>query len=138
MTPALATKVSRILPLLGSDRDGEVLAAVAALRRTLSTARLDLNDLAAELLHPAPAVVVPAHHARRPRRERTPRTAPLSPEVLQLLRAGLALDAFTSWERRFAETVLNAAGRRTWRPTPKQHDIIARLANKAGEAEAHP
>lgn len=136
MTPALAMKVGRILPLLGSDREGEVLAAVAALRRTLGTARLDLHDLAAELLHPAAAAI--PHHVRRPRRERTPRTAPLSPEALRLLRAGLALDAFTSWERGFAETIVQAAGRRGWRPSKKQTDIAARLVSKAAEAEAHP
>jgi hypothetical protein len=33
--------------MLGSDHDGEVLAAVAALKRTLAENELDLHDVAA-------------------------------------------------------------------------------------------
>lgn len=43
---AIAPKVAKCIRLLASPEDGEVLAAVSALQRTLKTADLDLNDLA--------------------------------------------------------------------------------------------
>lgn len=131
-----AGKVARLVPLLGSPNDGEALGAARAIGRVLKASGEDWHRLAAELLHPAPAAIL--DQARRSRRERAPRTAPFSPEVLRLLRTGLALDAFTTWEIGFADTILTAAGRLGWRPTRKQHDIIARLVSKAAEAEAHP
>jgi hypothetical protein len=39
-------KVAKLVRLLASDRDGEVLATVAALKRTLAASGADLNDLA--------------------------------------------------------------------------------------------
>jgi hypothetical protein len=45
--PILAGKLGKLLRLLGSDRDGEVLGAVHALRRTLAQAGLDLHALVA-------------------------------------------------------------------------------------------
>lgn len=134
MAIAAAPKVARLIPLLGSPVDSEALGAARAIGRALKASGSDWHDLAAELLHPAPAAIP----TRRPRRERTPRTAPLSPEAIRLLRAGLALDAFTTWEIGFADTILTAAGRPGWRPSHRQTDIIARLVSKAGEAEAHP
>ncbi len=41
-----ASKVGKLLRLLGSDKPGEVAAAAAALSRTLQAAGLDLHDLA--------------------------------------------------------------------------------------------
>jgi hypothetical protein len=45
MTVALA-KVAKLIRLLASDKPGEALAAISAIRRTLAGAGLDLNDLA--------------------------------------------------------------------------------------------
>jgi hypothetical protein len=39
-------KVGKLVRLLASDKDGEVLAAVAALKRTLGAGGADLNDVA--------------------------------------------------------------------------------------------
>jgi hypothetical protein len=47
MTEVDSTKVGKLLRLLGSDKPGEVLAAVTALKRTLESASLDVHDLAA-------------------------------------------------------------------------------------------
>jgi hypothetical protein len=44
--PSIAPKLAKIFPLLASDRDGEVLGAVVAIRRTLAAVGLDLHDLA--------------------------------------------------------------------------------------------
>jgi hypothetical protein len=42
----ISSTVAKLIALLASDRDGEVLGAVAAMRRTLASESLDLNDLA--------------------------------------------------------------------------------------------
>lgn len=42
-------RLARLIPRLGSDRDAEVIAAVAAIRRTLDRDGLDLHDLAERL-----------------------------------------------------------------------------------------
>lgn len=39
-------KVAKLVRLLGSDKDGEILAAVAALKRTLGVAGIDMHDMA--------------------------------------------------------------------------------------------
>lgn len=49
LAPDMAAKLSRLLPRLASDAPGEVVATVAAIRRTLDRAGLDLHDLAARL-----------------------------------------------------------------------------------------
>jgi hypothetical protein len=41
-----ASRVAQLLRLLGSDRPGEITAAVAALNRVLSGAGMDVHDLA--------------------------------------------------------------------------------------------
>jgi hypothetical protein len=42
----LAARLAKLLPRLASPHDGEVIATVAAIRRTLGSAGLDLHDLA--------------------------------------------------------------------------------------------
>ena len=56
LTP-IAGKLARLLPRLASDKDGEVLATVVAIRRQLAAQDLDLHDLA-RALEPQPAEVV--------------------------------------------------------------------------------
>lgn len=51
LQPATASKVAKLIRLLASDRDGEVLGAVAALRRTLDSTGHDLHSLA-EIVSP--------------------------------------------------------------------------------------
>jgi hypothetical protein len=46
INPELRGRVGKLLRLLGSDKEGEMLAATAALRRTLHGAGADLHDLA--------------------------------------------------------------------------------------------
>jgi len=48
----LGARLGKLLALLGSDRDGEVLATVAALRRVLEGAGCDFTDLANALAEP--------------------------------------------------------------------------------------
>lgn len=45
----VAPKIAKLIPRLASDHDGEVVATVRAIRRTLERAGLDLHALAAGL-----------------------------------------------------------------------------------------
>src|SRR6266853_5809801 len=42
-------KLKKLIPMLASDKDGEVIAAVGAIRRTLQSNESDFHDLAAKL-----------------------------------------------------------------------------------------
>ena len=53
MKTELRTRLGKLLPRLASDHDGEVIATVAALRRTLAADGQDLHDLVS-LIGPAP------------------------------------------------------------------------------------
>lgn len=105
LSPNLTDKLGRLLPRLASDSAGEVVATVAAIRRTLDRAGLDLHDLAARLTE-APRLVDPERHARRDagsalamaawlRRHAlarlTPKQADFTATALRLLTAGRAL-----------------------------------------------
>lgn len=46
MTPALARRLGKAVALLGSPQDGEVIAAVRAIGRTLETAGMDWHGFA--------------------------------------------------------------------------------------------
>ncbi len=48
-SPQLCKKLSKLLPLLGSDKDGEVIAAARAINHALASEKFDLHDLAASL-----------------------------------------------------------------------------------------
>ena len=38
-------KLTKLIPMLSSDNDGEVLATVSAIKRTLSSAKLSMHDI---------------------------------------------------------------------------------------------
>lgn len=61
LSPDLSGKLARLIPRLASDHDGEVIATVAAIRRTLDRAGLSLHDLAARL-----AEATPVHREAKP------------------------------------------------------------------------
>lgn len=71
LLPALP-KVAPLVRLLGSDKDGEVLAAAHGLRRVLAAVGADLNDLATFIESRAANRPEPAKEpkAARPRRRR--------------------------------------------------------------------
>ena len=66
LSPDTDGKLSRLIPRLATDSDGEVLATVAAIRRTLDRAGMDLYDLAARLATDAPRPVRQAPHTPDP------------------------------------------------------------------------
>lgn len=49
MAKPIPERVGKFIALLASDKDGEVLAAVSAIKRALAAEQLDLNDLAKAL-----------------------------------------------------------------------------------------
>lgn len=59
LAPDIGTKLAKLLPRLASPHDGEVLATVEAIRRTLERAGLSLHDLADRLAKATP--VTPAN-----------------------------------------------------------------------------
>jgi len=64
--PITLKKIAAIIPRLGSDHDGEALAAARAIGRTLATAHCGFTDLA-EVLAPAARPAVAARHASQPK-----------------------------------------------------------------------
>ena len=50
--PRIAPKPAKLLPGLATDADGEIIATVAAIRRTLAGHGADLHDLAAAVTRP--------------------------------------------------------------------------------------
>jgi hypothetical protein len=51
----VAPKLSKLIPLLGSDQPGEVVAAATAIHRTLQSAGCDFHDLVAMIESPPAA-----------------------------------------------------------------------------------
>lgn len=49
MTPKLAERLSKLIPRLATEADGEVLATVRAIRAALQSDGLDLHDLASSI-----------------------------------------------------------------------------------------
>src|SRR5215831_1663978 len=58
-TKTLEEKIAAVVRLLASDRDGEVIAAVNALKRTLASAGTDINGLALGIGNLGKSTVVP-------------------------------------------------------------------------------
>ncbi len=142
---AILPRVAQLLRMLGSDRDGEVVAAAGALRRTLAGAGVDLHDLSAVVESPAavPAAAPKRPASRKARKAPGPRPAepqstpppkpPHRDDLVQLtaeqrvaILKGLAEaveDAegrLNDWQRRFAGDLVDMMGRRHLRPTERQ------------------
>jgi hypothetical protein len=89
--PLDTSKVAKLVRLLGSDKDGEILAAVPALRRTLGVAGIDLHGLADAITvgleprratKPSPKPSKPAKQAKPPRKTPKPKWEPDEPDLL--------------------------------------------------------
>jgi hypothetical protein len=64
---ALAPKLSKLLPLLSSDQDGEVVATARAIGRTLKGAGLDFHTLSEALLDPRAVFIEPRRPPKPPK-----------------------------------------------------------------------
>ena len=67
MTPAASDKLAKLVRLLSSDKNGEVLAAASAIKRTLVAEGSDIHALADTLCRPQ------AQRKEQPRRSPPPR-----------------------------------------------------------------
>lgn len=102
LSPTPADKLRRLIPRLASDSDGEVLATVAAIRRTLARAGIDLHDLAARLTDPARPCPEP------PRRQ--PSRDPESAEALAEAASWLRREAWGRLTEKQRDFVVSAHG----------------------------
>lgn len=78
LSPQSAGKLAKLLPMLSSDHDGEVIAAVRAMERVLKSEGKSLHDLAGMLS--APPHVNAAKSARKPRQRKQREAASTRPE----------------------------------------------------------
>ena len=128
---ALAPKLDKLLPLLASDKDGEVVAAARAVGRTLAAAGLDFHDLAAAVAAPAvssgrwpPTDEIRHRWADIPRNERTA-------WLTAMQRSGV----LSPWEENFVDSILAQQLYRPWAELSlKQRTILDRLVRKMTEA----
>ena len=77
VSPDIGSKLAKLIPRLASPHEGEVLATVEAIRRTLDRAELSLYDLGARLCAPEPV-----QPRARPKPQAKPETAPEDAEDL--------------------------------------------------------
>jgi hypothetical protein len=109
LKPSARDKLGKLLRMLSSDKDGEVLAATAAIKRTLAAEGTDIHTLADALCKPA------APHATRPE-SRAPEDDPDWHAIACECQAHNG--RFTERERGFVEDMVAWTARAT--PTEKQ------------------
>lgn len=118
MNSAVAERIARIIPRLGSNHDGEVVAAAKAIERILSAEKLDWHEVADLVGNSALRLPQgPAHSWNEmPHQWRS-----------QLLTALLCQPDLSEWEIQFLRSVAQKFSR-GFALTDKQVDIIDRLA----------
>lgn len=111
---SLHPRLSRLIPRLGSDSEGEVIATVRVIRNVLGKAGLDLHDLAAALPVPPPE---PEDWE----------------EALRFVAQEMAI--LTESEARFIRNLRRLSNAGTgWAPTPRQAQWLEAIrAELAGE-----
>lgn len=129
---AIRPRLGQFMRLLASDQPGEVVAAAAALRRTLAGVGADLHDLAGAIEQPAPAT--PARRPRRPKADsgHIDWTPAYRREVRNTLEHGLARLSLTEWERDFTLNVIARLRDPRGRLTFRQAEVVDRLVAKMG------
>ncbi len=112
------SRVGNLIRRLSSDHDGELVAVVHALRRTLASAGCTLHDLA-DVIEAAGA------HA-----DQNAVRAQWRRDVKALLRRR---DELTDWELRFVRNI----SRYRIQPSAKQLDVLAGIRRRLEEDAAH-
>jgi hypothetical protein len=116
--------VSRLLLMLSSSYDGEVVNAARAIQGALKRADCDLHDLANALNHQP--------QDRNLATSRGSASKPMWKDLVNELAAHKDCGCLTTWEIQFAETL---AGYRN-RPTDKQMACIERILKRIEEKHA--
>ena len=127
-------RLSRLLPLLGSDKDGEVVATARAIGRTLASAGTDWHALAAAVERP-PVVVTAAPAAPR-EPYRRPKAGPIN---VELLRVATWCDEYVhvlgAKDRSFVASMVTFLSR-GGRPSDKQRKWLQDIAQRLRTAGA--
>ena len=113
--PDLAPRLSKLIPRLASDHEGEVVATVAAIRRTLENGGLDLYALADAISNP------PVVYHTEPARAEKPRSHQM--DARRCLHSGL------KWKPHEAEFLRQMASQLR-RPSEKQRDWLDGLLDR--------
>jgi hypothetical protein len=125
---SVAPKLQKLIPLLASDKDGEVLSAVAAIGRTLKQAGADYHDLAKAITSakPLPVQGVPLRWRDIPQGERA-----------NWLVAAMHSGRISPWESSFCASLAAQVRYRPWSAiTPKQTAVLDRIVLKLSEGRA--
>ena len=114
----LAPRLSKLIPRLASNHDGEVVATVAAIRRTLEADGLDLHDLAEAIgKPPEPKVIYRTEPARA------------DPSRSHQMDARRCLQSGIAWKPKEAQ-FLRQMAEQLRRPTEKQRDWLDGLLDR--------
>ena len=104
--------VAKLLPLLASDQDGEVLATARAIGRKLASAGLDLNDLARAQTAPAPTPQPGPYNPRPANWSESQRSQPMSKlsplvarQFVKVIRASKAFATLSPFELTMFEVI---------------------------------
>lgn len=117
MTSEQKNRLAGLIPRLSSESDGEIVATVHAIRRTLDAAGHDLHDLTAWIV----GAPVPEG---RPTDD--------TPEWRVMVETALRLQLWRNrWEYNFLNGVRHWAGE----PTEKQMNILTKIYNRGAEWE---
>ena len=122
MSAAADAKIRMLLPVLGSDQSGEVVAAAAAIGRLLEADGLDWHALADRLAGPADTT------APRPAAGWHDRTYRERRAVLASL---LACRCLTEWESEFVRSLHSLLSRRDVMLSERQAAVLDELLAKA-------
>ena len=122
-----ASRLGNLIRRLSSEYDGEILATVRAIRRTLNSAGCTLHDLA-EVIEAACGPII--SEAAGGRSDRHTGQAQWRRDVNALLRQR---DDLTDWELRFVRNV----SRYRSPPSGKQLDVIAGIRGRLKKGAAH-
>jgi hypothetical protein len=127
---APAAKLALIIPRLGSDHDGEVVATARAIGRTLTAAGLDWHDLAIAAKTALPVCRQPPPPRDEPS---APLWSELAPEGKLAWLALLGGQTWISqWDRDFVASIaVQAAGNPFRTFSHKQQIVLNRLIAKA-------
>ena len=113
--PALIqSKLVKLIPMLGSDKDGEIVATVAAIGRTLRGAGLDWHAFATAVAG------------------RVDEPTPAGNLAVARIDRMLASPSLSSWERHFLHSIRDQAimWGDDFEPSEKQLAVIYRIARK--------
>lgn len=113
--PDLASKLAKVLGMLGSDHDGEIAAAGRRANMMIQKAGLTWGDVISP-----PTAPKPEPPNRPPRRWRTPRT-PSDSAALALMWG----EVLTDWERDFCRSLV---GR--YRVSSRQAEILTQITDR--------